>query len=143
MMGIGVPTFLGEKIEGRKVQSLPFLFSRKMISYAFKIPGFCPYEVIHFKDFLSEISGTCYGFLTPILVEAHKSQEGTVITNINKRLYVSLSFIPYFVGSWIIYYELGKMIAVAISLMILGAMFAFYTDLMSRNKQNVKDSDKE
>jgi hypothetical protein len=50
-MGIGNPMLLEENIEGRKVQSLPFLLSRNMISYTLKIPGFCPNEVIHFKAF--------------------------------------------------------------------------------------------
>jgi hypothetical protein len=66
-----------------------------------------------------------------------------MITNIKKRLYVVLSLIPYCVGSWIIFDRLGKIIAVAVSLMIIGALLAFHTDLMFKNKQDRKESDKE
>ena len=66
-----------------------------------------------------------------------------MITNIRKRLYVGLALIPYFVGSWIIFDRLGKLIAVAVSLMIIGALLAFQVDLMSKNKQDSKESDKE
>ncbi|MDD3606748.1 MAG: hypothetical protein PHY63_04630 [Candidatus Cloacimonetes bacterium] len=38
-----------EKIEGRKVQSLPFLLSRNMRKYTLKNTGFCPNKVIHFR----------------------------------------------------------------------------------------------
>jgi len=41
-----------EKIEGRKVQSLPFLLSRNMRKYTLKNTGFCPNEVIHLNPFL-------------------------------------------------------------------------------------------
>lgn len=37
-----------EKIEGRKVQILPFLLSRNMRKDTLKNNGFCPNEVIHF-----------------------------------------------------------------------------------------------
>jgi len=50
--GIGVPMFMEEKIEGRKVQSLPFLLSRNMRKYTLKNTGFCPNEVIHLNPFL-------------------------------------------------------------------------------------------
>jgi len=40
---------LEEKIEGRKVQFLPFLLSRNMRNYTLKNTGFCPNEVIHFN----------------------------------------------------------------------------------------------
>jgi len=40
---------LEEKLEGRKVQSLPFLLSRNMNYHTLKNEGFCPNEVIHFK----------------------------------------------------------------------------------------------
>jgi len=46
--GIGVLMFLEEKIEGRKVQSLPFLLSKNMRKYTLKNTGFCPNKVIHF-----------------------------------------------------------------------------------------------
>jgi len=39
---------LEEKLEGRKVQSLPFLLSRNMNYHTLKNEGFCPNEVIHF-----------------------------------------------------------------------------------------------
>lgn len=38
-----------EKIEGRKVQILPFLLSRNMRKDTLKNNGFCPNEVIHFN----------------------------------------------------------------------------------------------
>ena len=41
--------FLEEKIEGRKVQFLPFLLSKNMRKYTLKNTGFCPNKVIHFK----------------------------------------------------------------------------------------------
>ena len=41
---------LEEKLEGRKVQSLPFLLSRNMNYHTLKITGFCPNEVIHFSN---------------------------------------------------------------------------------------------
>ena len=41
-----------EKIEGRKVQILPFLLSRNMRKDTLKIQGFCPNEVIHFRSTL-------------------------------------------------------------------------------------------
>ncbi|MDD2231068.1 MAG: hypothetical protein PHY48_16895 [Candidatus Cloacimonetes bacterium] len=66
-----------------------------------------------------------------------------MITNIRKRLFVGLSLIPYCVGSWIIFDRLGKLIAVAVSLMIIGALLAFHADLMSKNKQESNESDKE
>jgi len=47
--GIGVLMFLEEKIEGRKVQFLPFLLSKNMRKYTLKNTGFCPNKVIHFK----------------------------------------------------------------------------------------------
>jgi len=50
--GIGVLMFLEEKIEGRKVQSLPFLLSKNMRKYTLKNTGFCPNEVIHLNPFL-------------------------------------------------------------------------------------------
>jgi len=40
--------FLEEKIEGRKVQSLPFLLPKNMRKYTLKNAGFCPNKVIHF-----------------------------------------------------------------------------------------------
>lgn len=40
---------LEEKLEGRKVQFLPFLLSRNMKYHTLKNVGFCPNEVIHFK----------------------------------------------------------------------------------------------
>jgi len=46
--GIGVFMKMEEKIEGRKVQILPFLLSRNMRKDTLKIQGFCPNEVIHF-----------------------------------------------------------------------------------------------
>lgn len=50
---------LEEKLEGRKVQSLPFLLSRNMNYHTLKNEGFCPNEVIHFSktqeiDFLTD-----------------------------------------------------------------------------------------
>jgi len=47
--GIGVLMFLEEKIEGRKVQFLPFLLSKNMRKYTLKNTGFCPNKVIHFS----------------------------------------------------------------------------------------------
>jgi len=47
--GIGVLMFLEEKIEGRKVQFLPFLLSKNMRKYTLKNTGFCPNKVIHFR----------------------------------------------------------------------------------------------
>ena len=41
--------FLEEKIEGRKVQFLPFLLSKNMRKYTLKNAGFCPNNVIHFN----------------------------------------------------------------------------------------------
>jgi hypothetical protein len=41
---------LEEKLEGRKVQSLPFLLSRNMNYHTLKNEGFCPNEVIHFSQ---------------------------------------------------------------------------------------------
>jgi len=43
---------LEEKLEGRKVQSLPFLLSRNMNYHTLKNEGFCPNEVIHFTSYL-------------------------------------------------------------------------------------------
>lgn len=63
--------------------------------------------------------------------------------NIKKRLYVVLALIPYLVGSWIIYDKLGKMIAVAVSLVVIGAFFAIKIDLMPKNKQDSKKSEQE
>jgi hypothetical protein len=40
---------LEEKLEGRKVQFLPFLLSRNMKYHTLKNAGFCPNEVIHFR----------------------------------------------------------------------------------------------
>ena len=40
---------LEEKLEGRKVQSLPFLLSRNLKYHTLKNLGFCPNEVIHFR----------------------------------------------------------------------------------------------
>lgn len=41
---------LEEKLEGRKVQFLPFLLSRNMKYHTLKNAGFCPNEVIHFSE---------------------------------------------------------------------------------------------
>jgi len=41
--------FLEEKIEGRKVQFLPFLLSKNMRKYTLKNTGFCPNKVIHIR----------------------------------------------------------------------------------------------
>jgi len=49
--GIGVLMFLEEKIEGRKVQFLPFLLSKNMRKYTLKNTGFCPNKVIHFISY--------------------------------------------------------------------------------------------
>lgn len=49
--GIRIPMLLEEKLEGRKVQSLPFLLSRNLKYHTLKNLGFCPNEVIHFNDF--------------------------------------------------------------------------------------------
>ncbi len=43
-----------EKIEGRKVQILPFLLSRNMRKDTLKNNGFCPNEVIHFTKLLEK-----------------------------------------------------------------------------------------
>jgi len=48
--GIGVLMFLEEKIEGRKVQFLPFLLSKNMRKYTLKNAGFCPNKVIHYTS---------------------------------------------------------------------------------------------
>lgn len=48
--------FLEEKIEGRKVQFLPFLLSKNMRKYTLKNTGFCPNKVIHFIILLRLIS---------------------------------------------------------------------------------------
>jgi hypothetical protein len=42
---------LEEKLEGRKVQFLPFLLSRNMKYHTLKNAGFCPNEVIHFRRY--------------------------------------------------------------------------------------------
>ena len=63
--------------------------------------------------------------------------------SVRNRLLVILGLIPYFVGSWIIYDRLGKMIAVAISLMFIGALLAFQAELKSKIKPDSKDADKD
>lgn len=46
---------LEEKLEGRKVQSLPFLLSRNLKYHTLKNLGFCPNEVIHFTIYEKEL----------------------------------------------------------------------------------------
>jgi len=55
---------LEEKLEGRKAQSLPFLLSRNMKYHTLKNVGFCPNEVIHFKQRIKQTLKSCYKQLT-------------------------------------------------------------------------------
>jgi len=61
-------------------------------------------------------------------------------SNIKKRIYVAIGVIIYSAGSWIIYDNLGKLIAIAASLMVLGVLIAQMGDNRKSNKKDSNDA---